>query len=346
MAGMIVLLHCFNPQYQVSEVASEVNGGQILDINGIIQVFFSQGVCRAAVPVFFLISGYLFFTNLQEWNSVILKSKIKKRVFSLLFPYLLWNVIAFVAYYLVQCFKAHGLIAIFDCFLEKGGLRIFWDSHSGWMPFDFPLWYIRDLIAVVIISPVIWAIVKNKVLGMTLMGIVGVCHLTCLWPITNGLSSVAVLFFMAGAYLQIHNYDLLRAFKRIELPSYLLSIFLLALITFCWARYDLNQYLHHVLQISITIATLNIALRLSNSKVESLGCKLSKTSFWIFAIQSIYVIAVSKIAMSHIFAYQYPVVETVRYFGSFIIALSICIISFYVFNKCFPRSMKVLGCSR
>ena len=39
-----------------------------------------------AVPAFFMISGYLFFRNLEDWKYPVWKDKLKKRVYSLLIP--------------------------------------------------------------------------------------------------------------------------------------------------------------------------------------------------------------------------------------------------------------------
>lgn len=54
----------------------------------------TNGICRIAVPLFFLISGYLFFA--KKWNMRIYKEKLKRRVHSLLIPYLLFNLIGLI----------------------------------------------------------------------------------------------------------------------------------------------------------------------------------------------------------------------------------------------------------
>ena len=46
-----------------------------------------------AVPMFFFISGYLFFLCKGEFTFDVWKSKIKRRVVTLHVPYLLWNAI-------------------------------------------------------------------------------------------------------------------------------------------------------------------------------------------------------------------------------------------------------------
>lgn len=58
------------------------------------------GICgKLSVPIFLLISGYLFFREgSYELTKELWISKLKKRIFSLLVPYLLWNFIGYIIY--------------------------------------------------------------------------------------------------------------------------------------------------------------------------------------------------------------------------------------------------------
>lgn len=40
---------------------------------------FSNVLCRTAVPIFFFMSGYLFFRNASDYNILLYISKLKKR---------------------------------------------------------------------------------------------------------------------------------------------------------------------------------------------------------------------------------------------------------------------------
>lgn len=293
-----------------------------------------------------MLSGLLFFTRLEKWNREIWVGKLKTRIKSLLVPYLIWNTIAFFVYYSVQCFKVHGIISFIGCFLNEGGLGIFWNSHGGWMPIDFPLWFIRDLMAVVLVSPLVYLLVKKKWVGILTISVFAIFHISGLWPIDNGLSSKAVLFFVSGAYLQMHKKDVLTVFKPIEVLSYILSGLFLIMIVLCWGQ-EFNSYIRSSFEIFVTMATFIIALRLSGSKTESFGCKLSKTSFWIFAVQAIYVIVISRAVMSRLLPWNnYQIVNILHYLGTFVLATAICILSYFLINKIMPKTMKVLCGSR
>ena len=58
---LVVFLHAYNLE----------ESNSVININGFIQNFISYGVCTIAVPLFFMISGYLFFykinPTLQGW---------------------------------------------------------------------------------------------------------------------------------------------------------------------------------------------------------------------------------------------------------------------------------------
>jgi len=61
---------------------------------------FSQVLGRIAVPLFFFISGFLFFLNVKTFDTVCYKNKLQSRMKTLLTPYLFWNVLTICFYYL------------------------------------------------------------------------------------------------------------------------------------------------------------------------------------------------------------------------------------------------------
>ena len=132
---------------------------------------------EAAVPTFFVISGYLFFYDFEQWNWTKWGNKLKRRIGTLLVPYLLWMVVFFFGLYL-RSFALSEISAINfgtlkDSFDEAGGFRLFYDrpvmgngmSLLGYVvpsdkPIDVPLWYVRDLMILFILAPVIWGFLK------------------------------------------------------------------------------------------------------------------------------------------------------------------------------------------
>ena len=82
MTSVIVMYHCG---------ATGVVPLNILDdkINKFLDAFFDN-MAILAMSHFFFVTGYLLFYNLTE---VLFKTKIKRRFFTLIIPYILWQII-------------------------------------------------------------------------------------------------------------------------------------------------------------------------------------------------------------------------------------------------------------
>lgn len=85
---MVILLH-----YRVFNDDLLINfwgGGDLVDT----QQFICQ-LCKIAVPLYFLMSGY-FLYNKKKLTSSTYKQILIKRVKSLIVPYLLWNLASLI----------------------------------------------------------------------------------------------------------------------------------------------------------------------------------------------------------------------------------------------------------
>ena len=144
---LVVILHAYNLE------SSEV----VLSMNSFIQNFISYGICTIAVPMFFMISGYLFFykfkPTLDGWIN-----KYKKRFKSLVIPFVVWCVGWMIILYLVQL-TPFGQVFFSNMIVSEFNLKQLFE-YTFKYPIPFQLWYILDLIKLVIISPIIYYIVK------------------------------------------------------------------------------------------------------------------------------------------------------------------------------------------
>ena len=79
---------------------------------------FSEGIShnlsRIRNPLFFFFSGFFFFRKLEKWSLDFYHLQLKKRVISLLLPYLLWNILMILAVYI----KNYAFIFLFS--MEPG----------------------------------------------------------------------------------------------------------------------------------------------------------------------------------------------------------------------------------
>ena len=74
----------------------------------VLKLVVSQTLVKVVVPVFFMISGYLFFRNYTPADFL---KKLRTRLRSLLVPYLLWNAIFAAAWYLAIKFIPNQYIS-------------------------------------------------------------------------------------------------------------------------------------------------------------------------------------------------------------------------------------------
>ena len=186
---MVVFLHSYNIDIK--------QGGKILvfakDWNWFIQNFISNGLTRIAVPMFFLISGYLFFLD-QKFDRQAILVKIKKRVKTLVVPYLLWTLFGLLLYFILQSLPQS------QSFFTKKLIKDY--TFSEWLnaifnePIPYQLWFLKDLIVMVFLSPIIYFVLK-KAREVFLLIIFG------FWLFNQDtvfLTSEALLFFSLGMY--------------------------------------------------------------------------------------------------------------------------------------------------
>ena len=119
-----------------------------------IENFITNGITRSAVPFFFILSGYLFFYNF-EFSLKKYFIKLKKRIKSILAPFLLWSLFYLMLVLLLNLINIkivnYSIISIYD-FIYYLILK----------PIPFQLWFLRDLFIIVVLSPLIYWILKKK----------------------------------------------------------------------------------------------------------------------------------------------------------------------------------------
>ena len=161
LACLVVLGHAnpikFNP----------VINGEVVDFSfDVIQypiTFLSWVLFAPAVPLFFYISGFLFFWKIEKFDTVVYKEKICKRLKSLIIPYFMWNFL-FLILILSKCLY-HGdynqaLFSLMGLWIVPEHLH-FVLSGSMTTPIDGPLWFMRDLIVMTLLTPIIYKVIKN-----------------------------------------------------------------------------------------------------------------------------------------------------------------------------------------
>ena len=213
--------------------------------------FFSHEFCKFAVPVFFIISGYLFYQKVDlKFNFNLYKNKLHSRIYSLFIPYVLWNLIALIIDYIKNVTTDNSWInynsnSIFEI------IKLSILGNEMGFPINLPLWYIRDLILLCVISPAIFYILRNKKIGIIYIFILLILYLV---DVGLPINIVGLLYFNIGAYFSINNINIIlnRIYKYF-------IIALLSILTYqiYEIRFFLNFYILIMCFVMISIASKN-----------------------------------------------------------------------------------------
>lgn len=209
---------------------------------GGLEVDFWTFICgcttQMALPALFLISGFLLFKN---YSISCYSNKLKRRVRRLLVPYVIWNV-TFVVFYLL-CGKFIPRLSIR---VASFGLDSFSGAFSKILdltvhPIDGPLWFLRTLFVLSIVSPLFYLLVKSSKKYIRYFGfmIVAVLYIVCYFlEITDKLLMTYPLYSIALFYLggllatSGKNMDSLRFKSAYWLIPYCVGLFMIIAIVF------------------------------------------------------------------------------------------------------------------
>lgn len=211
----VILIHTYNLEvYQITPNSSVFSN----------VVYWLENYVRClsnlAVPFFFFMSGFLFFRNFT-WKD--LKRKYISRFFSIFIPYILWCSIYYLYYVAVTHipFIANHMNDVKIIHLDMMiWLRWLWpDSY-------YVLWFLKNLIVMIIITPILYIILKNRwhISGWVVLGILFLC--------TKGIISISLpyfsIYYAVGAFIGINYKNILhKSSKEIVVTARILLIIML-----------------------------------------------------------------------------------------------------------------------
>lgn len=349
LAALIVLKHYYTPDIS-AEAIGDVGAFQWYHYVG----EFTNGIFPAiAVPLFFFISGYLYFNKLElygkpNYDLGVWKRKTHGRLKSLLIPYLCWNLLILLLFSIVQqltnnstIMQKDGYKLVSDYNLLDYGKAFFAIDSTG-MPIDGPLWFIRDLFIVsVFITPVIYLIIKYlKIFGMMVLSAL---FLLGLMPNIPGLSGMAIFYFTWGAYMSLHKMDMGVELKCLWANlAGVLMLSTLCVFTYCYfINSSFTDTAKEVYILSVVFGIFAWMGRWVKRDIIHIPIMLSTASFFIYAFHK----PVQVIVRRMFFAILHPTQEWMLITGIFVIPLLVIIIAlgcFYIIKRYLP-SLKFLN---
>ena len=227
---------------------------------------FSDVIARLCVPLFFFFSGYLFFINV-EFNKLIYREKLKKRIRTVLTPYLIWNCFGFI----VLLIKVHPYFSVRFPALQvyhvdiESFLRSFWSfslvSNNSYYPINFPLWYLRDLFILILFSPFVYRLICALKYSVVFI-------LFVIWfsPLGGHEFSQSLAFFPLGAYLSINKYDFDTILKRFS-PYSIVMYVIIAVLDVLTIGEQIHFLIHQIGILVGMIAIINLVSCLLQNRV-------------------------------------------------------------------------------
>ena len=280
LAIVILVVHVFS----VTGIPTQY-GTSHTQIFPVIQDFINAFVRGHSVPIFFFISGYVFFLGRDLTCSSYFK-KLKTRFYSLFLPYTIWNAIALLIAISVSINLNRELNInienVISCFWSCDGEIIGLPNSLG-LPINGPTWFLRDLMLVVIIAPLLNVLLKGNRGGffMTILFVLYLCN-NCGLDVMLPIPITSLFFFSFGAYISLNNgICTIKKFGK-------LSIFLYIILGTIYLLFDSeipNNYLNLLKGVKIFVGIFvayNLAHRLLKTGCCKVNTFLASSSFFIY----------------------------------------------------------------
>lgn len=251
-----------------------------------VEALFVVGVCHVAVPAFFFISGCLFFRE-GVFTAGMYKAKLKKRCRTLLVPYLFWNAAAAALMFLGQTFMgglSSGRQKLLADYSVADWLGCFWSVGDTGMPMCYPLWFMRDLMVLALLSPLFYAAIRRAGAALPLAA-------GALWVAgVTGRADFCVLsledmaFFSWGAYYGIRGKDFAASFRRLPAKAVAAAYAALVILppVLRHAGVDDGGALSRAAMFTGLVAAVLVAARMAEGGKKA-GGRLTQSSFFIYA---------------------------------------------------------------
>lgn len=328
----VIFIHNFESTMVVQGI--EMGNNVDMPIYHIFSELFSHVIGRVSVPLFFFISGFLFFLNVNFDKDVYI-SKIRKRINTLLVPYLFWNIAILVFYYIVS--HLPGLSAWFRGVTYTWNYVFFalWgrinDMRTAAYPIAYQFWFIRDLMVLVLMSPLVYWFLKNtKKYGLICIGLLWFFEMTIPYIGIRGMSTVAWFFFMAGGWFSIYRKNLVEEFRKVGSWIYLLYIGA-TIVYLCTFGNTYSVYIQDICILTGIVCAFKITIYLLNRGLKVIPF-LSSVSFFVFAIHEPWLLSQIRKILFKLFQPQSDGMLTFLYFFIVICVIVVALVLYYIFK--------------
>ena len=227
-------------------------------------------------------SGFLFFRG-GAFSAAIFRAKLRSRVKSLLIPFLFWNLALFALVAVGQ--HVPGLASFFNGqSLPLTAMSPFQmvDAVIGITryPTAYQFWFIRDLMILVVLSPLFWLVARYA--GWVALAALAIGWIFNIWPLPMPAIE-PTLFFYLGSFVAIRGWSL---FTVDRLGWWLAPLFAVLLGVDCveGLLYQTDYALHPAMVVGLILALKTSRWLAESERWRDRLVSLGGASFFVFAV--------------------------------------------------------------
>lgn len=346
---MVVFIH--NKHSEINMQSIDYKNFSSENLYSLIVTLGHFTLTNIAVPSFFMFSGFLFFYKTSVFTKKHYFDKLKKRIKTLLIPYLFWNTLV-ISISLVNAIKNGEVTTFFIKLSDKGFFSIFW-NYTSWDnslinqtyfgPALLPLWFLRDLILAVILSPLIYYIIKyTKFFGIIGLGLLYYFKLgDVVFDYNLNQLIVALFFFAIGSYFSLNAKNLVTSFRKVQIFLSLVA-FISLIFSVYYYQTDIFKYIIPVYIISGVVTIVNITSLLIEKNIVKGVDLLSKASFFIYLSHTIFILHYSRGFLNKIIPFDNYIAQTTIYLITPLLCCTICVVLYLLLSKFTPKLTEII----
>lgn len=315
-------------------------------VNSFLLFFFFS-----VVPLLSAISGWLFFAFLDDREGDVaaaLSTRIRKRFFSLYLPLVTWNFLYLVA--LLALYAAapeHSLFAALNIDVAHATPRQYFDAVFAvdHHPLAFQFWFVRDLFVTILLSPVLWLLLKRAPL-------LGAVALFGAWIVNYDFA----IFFRPDVTFFFYLGGLIRAKKlNLRLDGRAVAVIAIAYLALVTLRSLAPYVLHHssallagftrLMRLVGVLACWGVFMRVAETNFGAKLARLGPFAFFLYATH-FPLMAEVKLQLWKLLPASNDFWMVVHYLASVSITILLCLGSAYLLARYSPETFALLNGGR
>ena len=335
---MVVFVHAYKTGLNMAEGTVAIHDPAWLSS---MKYIISQILASSAVPAFFFLSAYFLYRKPFSW-----KKNIAKKTRSLLVPYFILN-----AYWILVFFAGQQIPFIRPLIASPENIVADWDfgrwlgaffgSPSRSIPMLSPLWFIRDLFVLNLLSFVFGWFVKK-------LGRFSLAVFILVWLLLDStqiffLDVQALCFWGIGCWFAtrrkpVSSLDRTRAVTAAAYPCLVAAAYLVR-----------NQGMVSLIVLRLCLLTGTVfwyvcATQIKKEKIRKRLLYISRYSFCIFLFHEMHLTFLQKILAK--LMPQSAVFAVLEYFGIPVVIIAFCVVLSRLLEKYTPGFYRIISGGR